>query len=156
MHSPQDRILVVDDHADTRELLVLLLTAGHYIVKTASTIDEATKLAEAEKFSLLIFDAWLPDGDGVELCRNIRQFDQTTPIVFCSGLAYEKDKQHALDAGAQVYLVKPIDPFKLVKSVDDLIDALAQPPATLAQPPAKGQSVDGDGKPTPPTAARPG
>jgi DNA-binding response OmpR family regulator len=148
MHSPQDRILVVEDHADTRELLVLLLTAGQYIVKTASTIDEATKLAEAEKFSLLIFDSWLPDGDGVELCRSVRQFDQTTPIIFCSGLAYEKDKRNALDAGAQVYFVKPIDPFTLIKSVDDLIDN------ALTPLPAKRPSADGDGRSAPPVAAQ--
>jgi len=145
---PQDRILVVEDHAETRELLALVLTAGHYIVKTASTIAEATKLAETEKFSVLIIDAMLPDGDGVDLCGNVRQFDQTTPIIFCSGLAYEKDKKEALDAGAQVYFVKPIDPFKLVKSVDDLIGK------ALAQPQAKRQATDGDRKPPPPMATR--
>lgn len=145
MLSPQSHILVVEDHADTRELLVLLLTAGQYLVKTAATISEAAKLAETEKFDLLIFDARLPDGDGLDLCRTVRQFDQVTPIMFCSGLAYEEDKRTALDAGAQEYLVKPSDPFKLVKSVDDLIRG------TIA-PLAKRQSAGSERTPTPQVA----
>lgn len=121
MPSPQRRILVVEDHADTRELLVLVLSDCGYGVKATSTISEALKLIRDEDFSLLLFDSKLPDGSGVDLCRSVREFDQKTPIVFSSGLAYEKDKRTALDAGAQVYLVKPIDIAELVKSITELI-----------------------------------
>jgi DNA-binding response OmpR family regulator len=121
MPSPKCRILVVEDHPDTRDLLVLLLTASEYSVTTASTIGEAAKLVTAETFNLFMFDSRLPDGDGLDLCREVRKFDQDTPIVFCSGVAYQEENRMALDAGAQAYFVKPIDPFKLVKSVDDLV-----------------------------------
>jgi two-component system OmpR family response regulator len=121
MQSSQCRILLVEDHADTRELLVLFLSDCGYGVKTATTLSEAVKLLQAEDFSLLIFDSRLPGGSGVDLCRSVRQFDQSTPIVFSSGLAYEKDKRQALDAGAQAYFVKPIDLTDLMKSVENLI-----------------------------------
>ena len=70
---------------------------------------------------MLIIDSRLTDGDGVELCRAIRQSDDQTPIMFYSGLGYEKDKQEAFDAGAQDYLVKPVDISLLVKRLGKLI-----------------------------------
>lgn len=120
MASPRARILVVEDHADTRELLVFLLTSSNYRVQTAATIAEAIKLIEEESFSLLMFDSILPDGDGLDLCRIVRKLDKDTPIIFCSGVAYEKDKKEALNAGAQAYFVKPVDLSELIKSVVQL------------------------------------
>jgi len=121
MPSPQAPILVVEDHSDTRELLVFVLTGCEYSVESAATMTEALKLIESEKFSLLMLDARLPDGDGLDLCRRVRQLDQETPIIFCSGVAYERDKQEALSAGAQAYFVKPIDLSELIESVNRLI-----------------------------------
>jgi two-component system phosphate regulon response regulator OmpR len=131
---------VVEDHPDTRDLLVLLLTAGEYSVTTASTISAATKLVESENFNLFMFDSRLPDGEGLDLCRKVRAIDQDIPIVFCSGGAYEEEKRIALDAGAQAYFVKPIDPFKLLKSVDDLI-MLANKSSARRVPAGRGQEL---------------
>ena len=126
--SPDSRILLVEDHEDTRECLVVLLAHSKYQVETASTLCEALKLVEAHPFGLFIFDSLLPDGSGVELCRRIRKFNQRTPIIFYSGLAYEADITNALRAGAQAYLVKPIDLTELIEAVEKLIGKCADGP----------------------------
>ena len=123
--SPDSRILLVEDHEDTRECLVVLLAHSKYQVETASSVSEALKLIETEPFGLFIFDSALPDGSGVELCRRVRKFNQRTPIIFYSGLAYESDITNALEAGAQAYLVKPVDLTELMEAVEKLIGKCA-------------------------------
>ncbi len=91
MKAPQSRILLVEDHEDTCELVAYILMDSDYLVDTTSTIEAALKLVESQNYDLFIFDSTLPDGSGVELCRVVRKLDQLTPIVFYSGLAYEKD-----------------------------------------------------------------
>ena len=63
----------------------------------------------------------MPGLAGPELTRHIREFNQTTPILFYSAAAYEADKQEALDAGAQGYLTKPTDVDVLLAEVERLI-----------------------------------
>ncbi len=115
------RILFVDDHEDTRELMLLVLGKEHYDVVTATNVGEAVALAEKENFDLFVFDSWLPDGTGIELCKRIRETDASTPILFYSALAYEHNRQEALNCGAQGYLVKPVSIPTLSKVVADLI-----------------------------------
>jgi DNA-binding response OmpR family regulator len=74
------RILYIEDHDDTRELVTLLLAQQSYEVITGSTIASGVALAGTEKFDLYLLDSWLPDGSGLELCKRIRQFDKTKPI----------------------------------------------------------------------------
>jgi DNA-binding response OmpR family regulator len=121
MQAPRSRILLVEDHEDTCELVTFILMDSNYLVDTTSTIEAALTLAQSETYNLFIFDSILPDGTGRELCELVRKFDQLTPIIFYSGLAYEKDKINALGAGAQAYLVKPVNIEELVKSVKDLL-----------------------------------
>jgi DNA-binding response OmpR family regulator len=116
------RILYVEDHADTRELVTLLLAQKSYEVITGSTIESGIALAASEKFDLYLLDSWLPDGSGLELCQQIREFDQTTPILFYSAAAYNTDSDLALKCGAQAYLVKPSHPSELCDLVTDLIE----------------------------------
>ena len=90
---------------------------------TASSVDEALKELKLQKFSLLILDSLLGDGLGVDLCRRVRTTDSNTPILFCSGLAAEKNKAEALQAGAQAYLVKPVGIPEMCETVARLIMA---------------------------------
>ncbi len=117
-HKP--RILFVEDHDDTRELLSLVLRE-HYEVATAATVEDSLKLARQGKFNLFIFDSWLPDGYGVDLCKLVREFDRHTPILFYSGLSQKSDRDIALRAGAQGYLVKPVEVPELLQAVSELI-----------------------------------
>ena len=120
------RILYIEDHEDTRELVTLLLAQKSYEVITGSTIESGVALAGAGDFDLYLLDSWLPDGSGLDLCQRIRQFDKTTPILFYSAAAYAIDCDRALKSGAQAYLVKPSQPSELCDLVTTLIERSQQ------------------------------
>src|SRR5215475_10752417 len=113
------RILLVEDEEDERELAAL--TLAEYKLICARDFHEGLRLAQQRYFDLYILDNWLPDLSGVELCRNIRNFDPHTPILFYSACAYPRDLQAALRAGAQAYLVKPVSSGELARAVAQLI-----------------------------------
>ena len=116
------RILYIEDHEDTRELVTLLLAQKSYEVITGSTIESGVALAGTERFDLYLLDSWLPDGSGIDLCQRIRQFDQKTPILFYSAAAFAADHDQAIQCGAQGYLVKPSQPSELCDLVRQLIE----------------------------------
>ena len=115
------RILFVEDHEDTRDLISFVLQQSHYEVATAATIDDSLKLARSGRFNLFIFDFWLPDGSGIDLCKKVREFDHCTPILFYSGAAFENDKRLALSSGAQAYLIKPVETSELLQAIKTLM-----------------------------------
>ena len=116
------RVLYIEDHDDTRELVQLVLEQRSYEVVTGSTIESGIALAGSQHFDLYLLDSWLPDGSGLDLCRQIREFDRDTPILFYSAAAYEIDKDQALNCGAQAYLIKPSQPSELCTLVASLIE----------------------------------
>ena len=97
----------MDDNEDACELLSLLLESSQFETKTVGTADQALSLIQAEHFDLYLLDSWLPDLDGFELCRRLRDRHPHTPILFFSGAAYETDKHRGIAAGANAYVVKP-------------------------------------------------
>ena len=117
------RVLYIEDHEDTRELVTLVLEQKSYEVVTGSTIENGVSLAGSQQFDLYLLDSWLPDGSGLDLCKRIRQFDTATPILFYSAAAYEADREQALKSGAQAYLVKPSHPSELCNLVTSLIES---------------------------------
>jgi DNA-binding response OmpR family regulator len=112
------RILMVEDHEDAREIAAFSLE--EYTLICARNFDEGLRLARRGYFDLYILDNWLPDGNGIELCRVIRQFDPHTPILFYSACAYPRDLQAAFSAGAQEYLAKPVSSEDLTRAVTQL------------------------------------
>ena len=120
------RVLYVEDHEDTRELITIVLRQRDFEVANAHTVDLGVRLASEERFDLYLLDSWLPDGSGLDLCRRIRKFDQVTRILFYSAAAYEADKNMALGAGAQAYLIKPSQTSELCDLVSSLIDKANQ------------------------------
>jgi DNA-binding response OmpR family regulator len=71
------------------------------------TAAQALSSIQSERFDLYLLDAWLPDLDGFELCRRMRNLDSQTPILFFSGAAYEGDRKKGIEAGANAYVIKP-------------------------------------------------
>lgn len=121
MTSPKGRILCTEDDADTRDLVRFVLTdAGYEIICTSDT-EKAVHLAQNQHFDLYLLDNWMPAMSGRDLTYQLRTFDTTTPILFYSGAGFESDKQEALAAGAQGYLVKPVLNDDLIAEVDKLI-----------------------------------
>jgi CheY-like chemotaxis protein len=117
------RVLYIEDHEDTRELVTLVLEQRSFEVVTGSTIETGLALAGSQQFDLYLLDSWLPDGSGLDLCRRIREFDKATPILFYSAAAYESDKDLAIRSGAQAYLIKPSQPSELCNLVVSLIES---------------------------------
>jgi DNA-binding response OmpR family regulator len=97
------------------------LEAEGFEVCSSDNAEETLKLAKSESFDLYLLDNWLSDIDGPTVTAQIREFDATTPILFYSGVAYEADQENARSAGAQAYLVKPVENEKLVATVNRLI-----------------------------------
>jgi DNA-binding response OmpR family regulator len=117
------RVLYIEDHDDTRELVTLVLEQRGFEVTTGTTIRSGIALAGSQQFDLYLLDSWLPDGSGLDLCRQIRELDKVTPILFYSAAAYEIDKALAINSGAQAYLIKPSQPSELCNLVTSLIES---------------------------------
>ncbi|MBA2733921.1 MAG: response regulator, partial [Acidobacteria bacterium] len=116
------QILFVEDTADTRDLVEFSLQSEGFTVTTAQTADEGLGLARTKPFALILLDIGLPDKDGLELCREIRRFDQQTPILFYTAFAELLDKEEATKAGAQGCLRKPEDTARIGEAARKLID----------------------------------
>jgi two-component system KDP operon response regulator KdpE len=107
------RILVCDDEPQIlRALRVVLREAGFQAVP-AATAEEALDRAAVQPPDAAILDLVLPDGDGIEVCRSLRQWSRM-PIIVLSALGDEEEKVRALEAGADDYVVKPFAPRELV------------------------------------------
>ena len=121
MSSKALRILVIEDDADSRDMLCTLLGMEGYEVVPARGVGDGLTIALQRGLDLIMIDNWLAEGSGVMLCRYIRVFDTETPILFHSAAAYESDIREALNVGAQRYVTKPTDPDTLLQAVRDLI-----------------------------------
>jgi two-component system KDP operon response regulator KdpE len=110
------RILVVDDEPNILATLAPLLRSRGYEVSTAMTGRGAVEAVERENPDLMVLDLGLPDMDGVEVTRLVRD-GRTTPIVVLSARGAEGDKVRALDAGADDYVTKPFGTEELLARV---------------------------------------
>lgn len=123
------RVLYVDDDEDSRAMLTTLLRLAFIEAKAVGTGAQALSSIQKERFDLYLLDARLPDVDGFELCRRLRDFDADTPILFFSGAAYEADKKKGIEAGANAYVTKP--------DVDGLVGAIKQFVSPTVRPTAR-------------------
>jgi CheY-like chemotaxis protein len=117
METPNPLILCIDDDYDTRELIRFTFSLADYQVTACGTAKEGLLRAEKGGFAAIILDNRFRDSSGVEVCREIRRFDPVTPIVFFSGESRPVEIEKAFAAGANAYLVKPIDFEKLTETV---------------------------------------
>ena len=115
------RVLIVDDDADSCELIGVVLKQAGYDAVAAASCTEGVQLATQGGFDAIILDNWFDQGNGLDLCREIRTSDPVTPIMFYSAAAYPADIDRAIGAGAQAYLVKPNGWEQLVVTVNRLV-----------------------------------
>jgi len=118
-HNHRNHILCVDDNEDTCEILAVAVPQVEFTV--ANTFAKGLDFVRRGVFDLYLLDNWLPDGSGIELCREIRRTDTNTPVVFLSAAAYSRDHEEAIAAGATAYIDKPVDLFCLETTVTGLI-----------------------------------
>ena len=103
----QIRVLYLEDDDDSREMVSFILSHAGMEVIEAITTEEAWRLAQIELFDLYLLDGLLPFGDSLKLCRDLREYAPSTPILFYSALGFPTDIKSGLAAGANGYLVKP-------------------------------------------------
>jgi CheY-like chemotaxis protein len=117
------RILVVDDDEMVLMALGELLKPEGYDVQTVSSGTEALQKLNQNGYDLLMLDVIMPEMDGFELCKKIRDLDQykDTPIVFLTAKSREEDRVRGLEVGANLFLSKPISPDKLLQIVSDAL-----------------------------------
>ena len=107
------RVLVCDDELQIlRALKVILRDAGFEVIASAGA-QEALDAAAVKRPDAAVLDLVLPDGDGIEVCRQIREWSEM-PIIVLSAVGEETEKIRALDAGADDYVTKPFSPGELI------------------------------------------
>ena len=107
------RILACDDELKILRALKLVLRPAGFDVVTAASIEEALDVVAVTPVEAAIIDLVLPDGNGVDLCRRLREWS-AMPIIVLSAVGEEQEKVRALDAGADDYVTKPFGPQELV------------------------------------------
>ena len=117
------RILIVDDDEMVLIALNELLRPEGYKVQTLSSGTEALKKLDQNGYDLLMLDIIMPEMDGFELCKKIREKEnyRETPIVFLTAKSQEEDRVQGIEAGANLFLSKPISPEKLLGIISDTI-----------------------------------
>ena len=114
------RVLCAEPHEDTCSLITLLLERQGHEVVSAKTVREAVEVAGKESFDLYMLDDDYIDGTAIELCRRLRELTPETPILFFSSRAFTRDRERAIEAGAQIYLTKPDDLFEIVHTINSI------------------------------------
>jgi DNA-binding response OmpR family regulator len=101
------RVLLVEDHLDAAESMVMFLEICGYSVIHAATCAAALQAVEAHPFDIVLTDIGLPDGSGIDLGRTL---SRRMPVVALTGFGTRQDMQQSIDAGFSGHLVKPADP----------------------------------------------
>ena len=112
-----ERILVVEDDLALSTGLCFELDAAGYATQAAYNCRKAEYLAEQEKFSLVILDVNLPDGNGFDLCKKMKSRTPELPIIFLTANDLEEDVLNGYDLGAEDYITKPFRMPILLKKV---------------------------------------
>jgi PAS domain S-box-containing protein len=125
------RVLVVDDDADTRQLLKRVLESQGAAVKTAASAAEALEMIAASPPDALVADIGMPGEDGYSLMRKIRRLPSsrggTVPALALTAYAHPEDRVRALTSGFQQYVAKPVEPDELAAVIAKLTGRLNAP-----------------------------
>jgi two-component system, OmpR family, KDP operon response regulator KdpE len=125
--TPQPRVLVVDDEQQILRALRVILREAGFEALPASTGEEALDVAALRPPDAAIIDLLLPDMDGVELCRRLREWTEM-PIIVLSAVGDEDAKVRALAAGADDYVTKPFGPRELIARLQANLRRIAPGP----------------------------
>ncbi len=122
------RVLVVEDEESIASFVAMYLKKGGFNVSIAATGSDALAKASAEGPALIVLDLALPDIDGIDVCRRIRQRSDV-PILMLTARDDDVDKIIGLEVGADDYLTKPFNPRELVARVHALLRRVERRPA---------------------------
>lgn len=114
-------ILIADDDKHTRMLLRAVLESENYTVSTAENGEQALELLDREHIDLVILDVMMPEMDGYEFTRIVRQTDSTLPILMVTAKHLPEDEKKGFLVGTDDYITKPIDEEKLLLRIKALL-----------------------------------
>src|SRR3989449_10890552 len=133
------RILLVEDEPNLRRTLTDLLRSDGYWVESSGDGVEGQELAMKNPFDLIILDVMLPSRSGFEVCRNLRERGNNTPILMLPARSELNNKVQGLKAGSDDYLTKPFETPELEARIEALLRRASHGPK------AELQSYDFDG-----------
>lgn len=141
MNAQSSQVLVVDDDSEIRKLLARYLREQGFRVLIASTCAEVREKVVTNRIDLIVLDVMLPDGSGLDLCRDLRASRSAIPIILLTALKEDIDRIIGLEFGADDYLGKPFNPRELVARIRAV---LRRGPNTAERRPDAGRySFDG-------------
>lgn len=119
----QPKILIVDDEEDILEFISYNLRKQNYIVYTSSNGKDALKMARLERPDLILLDIMMPEMDGIEVCKKLREDDRFHGTIIAFLTARHEDFVHtnSLDVGGDDFITKPIKPSVLVSRINALL-----------------------------------
>lgn len=117
------KILIVEDNPQNMRLIEMALSAESYIMLEATTGEEALEIAPKELPDLIIMDIQLPQMNGLDVTRKLREMPELsqTPIIAITAYAMQEDEKKALDAGCSAYLTKPIKARELPTLIAEML-----------------------------------
>jgi two-component system phosphate regulon response regulator OmpR len=121
MSAPPARILVIDDDAELRTLLLRYLGENGFDVRVAADAEHADRLLGREAFDLLVLDLMLPGEDGLSICRRLRAQGETLPIIMLTARGDPVDRVVGLEIGADDYVPKPFSPRELLARIQAML-----------------------------------
>ena len=121
INSRAARLIVVDDDPDIRDLIVRQLQQEHYEVVPAGSLAELHEALSLHPADLIVLDLNLPDGDGLNLCRELRAQGNDVRIIMVSARGSAIDRVLGLELGADDYLTKPFEPRELLVRIRNLL-----------------------------------
>jgi two-component system OmpR family response regulator len=111
------RILVADDDPEIRKLLARYIESQGFSVTLAASCAELHERLATQQVDLIVLDVMLPDGSGLDLCRDLRAARSNVPIILLTALKEEVDRIVGLEIGADDYLGKPFNPRELIARI---------------------------------------
>ena len=138
-------ILIVEDDITYSMILKTWLTKKGFQVQSASSIARAQKIVESDSIDLILSDLRLPDRDGIDLLKWMREQGRPTPLIIMTGYADIQSAVQAMKLGAQDYVAKPVNPDELLKKMEEALktplqEATAKPQGTKTTQPMQAQS----------------
>ncbi len=124
-------ILIVEDEEDIAKLVARTLEKDHFKTSIARNLTDAQKILNQKRPDLVVLDLMLPDGDGLELCKNLRfREGEEIPVVILTAKGEEVDRILGFEMGADDYIVKPFSPRELLLRIKAVLRRTKQAPST--------------------------
>jgi two-component system, OmpR family, response regulator len=131
--APAATVLVVDDDADIRDLIVGQLRQENYRLLGVGSLTELRQTLREESVDLIVLDLNLPDGDGLSLCRELRAEGSAVQIIMVTARGSAIDRVLGLELGADDYLTKPFEPRELLVRIRNLLRRGRSDPAAAVE-----------------------